>query len=364
MPAPINNEPPTLEINTTSWTGTVGSWSENGGGSISYAWELRLIEDDSVEESGSGTSPSGTGTYNNTNGYYLSVDATNTGGTTEARSDLDTLGDELGVWFCPTLDYDNYGSTSTISNFANGTKNITLSSAISSNWVNDTTDGGEKYYVGTFTNTNIENPCEAEFDCTDGVTGEDQISIAWWHRGNGSSVLYPGGRENPTNNRWDIGYIVSVQSTQTIFDLYVLNPNGSLQFSQYQYTLSTTNMSATYHIAVLFDASASTGNQARLFVDDQEQTLAHIAVGGGYTASSFASGGLWKFGNITAGGFYVDTERHFSFDNWRLYNRELFDSEINELYVKGRSYDHQSKWFGAFENTFFNNPLFNNEVHK
>ena len=92
MAAPINTVLPTLDMGVTSWTGTVGSWDENGGGTVSYAWELRLVEDDSVVESGGGSLPQGTGTYSNANGYYLKVDATNIDGTTEARSKVGTLG--------------------------------------------------------------------------------------------------------------------------------------------------------------------------------------------------------------------------------------------------------------------------------
>lgn len=77
-PEPINLSVPTLSINSSAWTGTVGSWDSQGNGSITYAWELRDADDDSVVESGTGSSPSGSGSYSGN--YYLWVRATNSGG--------------------------------------------------------------------------------------------------------------------------------------------------------------------------------------------------------------------------------------------------------------------------------------------
>ena len=77
-PEPLNTIAPTLTISTTTWSGTIGSWDAQGNGTISYAWELHDADDDSMVESGTGSSPSGSGSYSGN--YYLWVRASNDGG--------------------------------------------------------------------------------------------------------------------------------------------------------------------------------------------------------------------------------------------------------------------------------------------
>lgn len=77
-PEPLNTVAPTLTISTTAWTGTVGSADSQGNGTITYVWELRDADDDSVVESGTGSSPSGSGTYSGA--YRLWVRYSNDGG--------------------------------------------------------------------------------------------------------------------------------------------------------------------------------------------------------------------------------------------------------------------------------------------
>lgn len=75
---PLNTVAPTLTISTTTWTGTIGTWDSQSNGTLTYAWELRDADDDSVVESGTGSSPSGSGSYSGD--YYLWVRASNDGG--------------------------------------------------------------------------------------------------------------------------------------------------------------------------------------------------------------------------------------------------------------------------------------------
>jgi len=87
-PNPVNSVAPTLSIASSSWSGTVGTWalpspfSLVSNGTITYTWELRDADDDSVVDSGSGSSPSGTGSYSGE--HYLRVAASNTGGNDSA----------------------------------------------------------------------------------------------------------------------------------------------------------------------------------------------------------------------------------------------------------------------------------------
>jgi hypothetical protein len=77
-PEPLNTVAPTLTISATSWSGTVGTWDSQSNGTVTYEWELRDGDDDSVVESGTGSSPSGSGSYSGD--YYLWVRASNDGG--------------------------------------------------------------------------------------------------------------------------------------------------------------------------------------------------------------------------------------------------------------------------------------------
>lgn len=83
-PEPVSTVAPTLTIDGSSWSGTVGTWTldtpfvSGSNGTTTYSWELRDADDDSVVESGSGSSPSGSGSYSGD--YYLWVRATNNGG--------------------------------------------------------------------------------------------------------------------------------------------------------------------------------------------------------------------------------------------------------------------------------------------
>lgn len=91
---PENLSIPTLTLGASSWSGSVGTWDNKSNGTITYAWELRDSGDDSVVESGSGSSPSGSGSYSG--GYYLHVEATNNAGTTSADSATQSIGTFLG----------------------------------------------------------------------------------------------------------------------------------------------------------------------------------------------------------------------------------------------------------------------------
>ena len=79
-----NTSLPTLTIDSTSFSGTVGSWSlpapfaAGSNGTPTYIWELRDADDDSVIASGSTSTISGSGSYSGD--YYLWVRASNNGG--------------------------------------------------------------------------------------------------------------------------------------------------------------------------------------------------------------------------------------------------------------------------------------------
>ncbi len=77
-PEPLNTVPPTLTIDGTSFSATIGTWDSQSNGTITYEWELRDSDDDSVVSSGTGSSPSGSGSYSGD--YYLWVRASNNGG--------------------------------------------------------------------------------------------------------------------------------------------------------------------------------------------------------------------------------------------------------------------------------------------
>lgn len=79
-----NTSLPTLTIDSTSFSGSVGSWSlpspfaSGSNGTPTYQWELRDADDDSVVASGSTSTISGSGSYSGD--YYLWVRASNDGG--------------------------------------------------------------------------------------------------------------------------------------------------------------------------------------------------------------------------------------------------------------------------------------------
>ncbi|MDM4014958.1 hypothetical protein [Roseiconus lacunae] len=103
-PEPLNTVAPTLTIDTSSWSGTVGSWDSQSNGSITCAWELRDADDDSVIESGTGSSPSGSGSYSGD--YYLWVRGSNLGGHDSAEdsvSSTETASGGVGGGFAPWL---------------------------------------------------------------------------------------------------------------------------------------------------------------------------------------------------------------------------------------------------------------------
>jgi hypothetical protein len=92
-PEPLNTVAPTLTFGGSTWTGTVGTWDSQGNGAITYAWELRDDSDDSVVQSGTGASPSGSNPA--AGSYYLWVRASNDGGFDAAEdsvSDVEVLG--------------------------------------------------------------------------------------------------------------------------------------------------------------------------------------------------------------------------------------------------------------------------------
>jgi len=82
---PENLSLPTLTIDSTSFTGSVGSWDAMGAGPLSYEWELRDGTDAAIA-SGTGTTISGNGSFGGY--YYLWIRATNSVGSEEAVSSL------------------------------------------------------------------------------------------------------------------------------------------------------------------------------------------------------------------------------------------------------------------------------------
>lgn len=82
---PENLTPPSLSIDETSFTGSVGLWDSMGAGPLTYEWELRDGTDAAIA-SGTGTTISGSGSFSGQ--YYLWVRATNSVGSEEAVSSL------------------------------------------------------------------------------------------------------------------------------------------------------------------------------------------------------------------------------------------------------------------------------------
>ncbi len=77
-PEPLNTAVPTLTISSTTFSGTVGTWNAQSNGTLTYVWELRDSDDDSVIASGSTSTISGSGSYSGN--YYLWVRSSNDGG--------------------------------------------------------------------------------------------------------------------------------------------------------------------------------------------------------------------------------------------------------------------------------------------
>ncbi|WP_230775145.1 hypothetical protein [Roseiconus lacunae] len=103
-PEPRNTVTPTLAIDASSWSGSVGSWDSQSNGAVTYVWELRDADDDSVVESGTGSSPSGTGSYSGD--YYLWVRAANLGDydpDNDSVSSTETASGGVGGGFTPWL---------------------------------------------------------------------------------------------------------------------------------------------------------------------------------------------------------------------------------------------------------------------
>jgi hypothetical protein len=116
-PEPLNTVAPTLTISTTTWTGTIGTWDSQSNGTLTYAWELRDADDDSVVESGTGSSPSGSGSYSGA--YYLWVRASNDGGYDTAEdsvsADQTATGGGVNASLTATDGADTLVATSTVS---------------------------------------------------------------------------------------------------------------------------------------------------------------------------------------------------------------------------------------------------------
>lgn len=101
---PENLTPPSLSINEASFTGSVGLWDSMGAGAITYEWELR-DSTDTVIDSGTGTSISGSGSFSGS--YYLWVKATTSSGSEEAVSSLVDVVVTIDVEIDPTASVES-----------------------------------------------------------------------------------------------------------------------------------------------------------------------------------------------------------------------------------------------------------------
>lgn len=72
---PLNTTLPTLSITATDFTGSVGTWDAQNGGTLTYQWELREMHTDVVVASAASSVVSGSGTFSGE--YYLWVEASN-----------------------------------------------------------------------------------------------------------------------------------------------------------------------------------------------------------------------------------------------------------------------------------------------
>jgi hypothetical protein len=108
-PEPLNTVVPTLTISTTTWSGTIGTWDSQSNGTLTYVWELRDADDDSVVESGSGSSPSGSGSYSGA--YYLWVRASNDGGYDTAEDSVSADETASGGGYTLVCDQATFAAT-------------------------------------------------------------------------------------------------------------------------------------------------------------------------------------------------------------------------------------------------------------
>jgi hypothetical protein len=307
---PLNTVLPTLDMGVTSWTGDVGTWDGFTNGTVSYAWELRLVEDDTVVESGGGPSPGGTGTYNNANGYYLSVDATNTAGTSTARSKVGTLGNGLGAWFSASIDADAKDLSNAGNNGQVRGAVTTAATGVSGNvaWYYPT--GGdtsnELYLDNAFSHMRTESIASGKF------------SISFWMK-----PLSPSNRRIFGSR---VGSDTRIRAGRT---------SGGVVYTQFvaggTILLSATSSGiGVNHFVMTWDDNA----EAKIYVD-------------GVEAASDNTVGTWSVGN--EGGAFAEPDPAYGggyVDDIKMYDRILSPAEASELYTNGRGYDHRPKGLG------------------
>lgn len=126
-PEPINTSIPTLSMTPDSWTGNTGTWNSQSNGTVSCDWELRLVSDDSVIESGtagSNASIGDAGTYSAP--HYLYVRASNDGGFDPDADEVSADSDPAGVTRSAT-DTLTLSDSTTVSLFGVSSATDTLS---------------------------------------------------------------------------------------------------------------------------------------------------------------------------------------------------------------------------------------------
>ena len=304
-PEPINTALPTLTMGSTSWSGTVGTWDSQNNGTVSYAWELRLVEDDSVVESGGGEFPSGSGTYNNANGYYLAVDATNDGGTDlEARSRVGTLGNGLVGWYDASID-------DTATDLSGSGNDGTL--ALGAIAVADTDGPGVGVQAWHLTATDNNGHLNTNIDTTVWHPDTDGFTWSFW--------LKP---ETVSSAR----YWVSNSDGNTAY--YIRNQNSALTRLN---LLGSSALDVTDGLVV---------DQWAHVVARANSTTAEVLIDGvsvgtiAYTKGSYPTPQTLIMGRVTG-----NNGERGHYDSIRIYSRPLSDAEIAEVYEGGRAYDHR-----------------------
>jgi hypothetical protein len=322
MAAPLNTVLPTLDMGATSWTGTVGSWDENGGGTVSYAWELRLVEDDSVVESGGGEFPQGTGTYDNANGYYLAVDATNTGGTTEARSKVGTLGIGLSGWYSASIadspeDLSGSGNDGTYQGGMSTVADV------------DPVHGGTRAFSFDGTDDYI--------DCGEIGVSTGLSICAWIKRDEVANFVGVVTRFDEAASSTSCYYLMSA-ATGDGLRLFAAQGVASKKTEDYVGSVGDSTWS---HVAMRVELGSTRGE---LFVDGIK--VSSTQVDNDNISSILNTAGMNTL--IGARENSTSSAKHFDglMDDIRIYDKALSPAEINELYTQGRGYDHRPRGLG------------------
>ena len=340
-PEPINTALPTLNMGVTSWTGTVGTWDSQSNGDVSYTWELRLVEDDSVVESGGGEYPQGTGTYNNANGYYLAVDATNDGGTDlEARSKVGTLGIGLSGWWSPSI-------TDSAEDLSSEGNDGSLLGGMST--VADTNEGGSRAFdfdgvddrvdFGDILDTEVFAASQPFTVAGWGQVGSDGVNVILKYMDVGGTPSFTNGRQWWMVAR-DVGGGMKMEwlhsPTLLSTNIHIWRTVNNLTIGQW------------YHFAVVYNGPTQGGSPQpapTFYLDGVLQSTTKDTTVGTDSAwlidgpASLSSGaGVWSSSYTQA--------KEGRTDDLRVYNRTLSAAEVNELYTSGRGYDHRPKGLG------------------